>query len=455
MLGRATVILELPPWTVILHFGTAMALLATLIVAAHAGLTPWPPPRERGGGERRAVFIAGTLAAATLLLGALTANLGAAAACGGFPLCNGEIVPSGGGLQHIHWTHRLLAYALTGYVVWWAARSRSRGALVVLGLVLLQVTVAAVMVLGGLPRGLQALHMAVGAAVWGAVVVVAVRPARAAAPAAVARCGHAAAPRSASAARPRSGHPRSSGLSSPLKGHHGRQQAVAERGASNDLLDRLARDPVFRKLGLSPDPGELDPGRYVGRAPEQVDEFLDHDVAEVLRAALAAAPAAAQATFTPVGLGAEAFTGAAHAAMQRDAAAGRIRKEYLAIVHGTPYPPAGVIREPLGRDPQDRRRVTVTADGAPSETRYEVLRTCEAGLSLVRCELITGRTHQIRVHLSARGWPVAGDRLYGGRTDRIARQALHAWRVSLPHPVTREPLALEAPLPQDFNRISC
>ena len=150
-----------------------------------------------------------------------------------------------------------------------------------------------------------------------------------------------------------------------------------------------------------------------------------------------------------------AFAAGAHAAMQRDAAAGRIRKEYLAIVHGSPRPAAGVIREPLGRDPSDRRRVVVAPGGAPSETRYEVVRSLAGELSLVRCELVTGRTHQIRVHLSARGWPIAGDRLYGGRTDVIPRQALHAWRVALPHPVTHEPLAIEAPLPQDFSRISC
>ena len=150
-----------------------------------------------------------------------------------------------------------------------------------------------------------------------------------------------------------------------------------------------------------------------------------------------------------------AFAEGAHAAMQRDAAAGRIHKEYLAIVHGSPRPAAGVIREPLGRDPSDRRRVVVAAGGAQSETRYEVVRSLPAGFSLVRCELVTGRTHQIRVHLSTRGWPIAGDRLYGGRLDVIPRQALHAWRVALPHPVTNEPLAIEAPLPQDFSRISC
>ena len=150
-----------------------------------------------------------------------------------------------------------------------------------------------------------------------------------------------------------------------------------------------------------------------------------------------------------------AFAGGAHAAMQRDAAAGRIRKEYLAIVHGSPHPSAGVIREPLGRDPADRRRVVVTPGGAPSETRYAVTRSLASGLSLLRCELITGRTHQIRVHLSAHGWPIVGDRLYGGASDLLPRPALHAWRVALPHPVTREALAIEAPLPQDFSRISC
>ena len=150
-----------------------------------------------------------------------------------------------------------------------------------------------------------------------------------------------------------------------------------------------------------------------------------------------------------------AFAEGAHAAMQRDAAAGRVRKEYLAIVHGSPRPRSGVITDPLGRDPDDRRRVVVSPGGAASETRYEVIRALPGELSLVRCELMTGRTHQIRVHLSTRGWPIAGDRLYGGQTDVMARQALHAWRISLVHPVTRAPLIVEAPLPQDFSAINC
>jgi 23S rRNA pseudouridine1911/1915/1917 synthase len=150
-----------------------------------------------------------------------------------------------------------------------------------------------------------------------------------------------------------------------------------------------------------------------------------------------------------------AFGKGVHAAMQRDQTAGRIRKEYLAIVHGTPRPASGVIREPLGRDPDDRRRVVVTPGGAASETRYELTQTLTGNISLVRCELVTGRTHQIRVHLSSRGWPIVGDSLYGGRTEVIGRQALHAWRLSMPHPITQEPLVIEASPPHDFSRISC
>ncbi len=108
-----------------------------------------------------------------MLFGALTANLGAAAACTGFPLCNGQLIPTGGSLQYIHWTHRLLAYALVGYVIWWATRFRGRTAWAAAALVGVQVAVAAAMVLLGLPRGLQAAHVAVGAGVWAAVVLAA------------------------------------------------------------------------------------------------------------------------------------------------------------------------------------------------------------------------------------------------------------------------------------------
>lgn len=146
-----------------------------------------------------------------------------------------------------------------------------------------------------------------------------------------------------------------------------------------------------------------------------------------------------------------AMTPAVHARMQKDAEAGRTTKHYLAIVAGSPEPDRGHIVLPLARDPVDRRRVVVTPDGAPCDTRYEVLSVREHH-SIVRCALVTGRTHQIRVHLAASGWPVLGDRTYGTPDARIARQALHAWRVSLPHPITRQLLEFEAPVPTDMRQ---
>jgi len=183
LLGAVTVKLELPPWTVILHLGTAMLLLATLIVAARGprpmvssspqGPHPLTPSPRRGEGGRAARVGVVALGFVTVLLGALTANLGAASACLGFPLCNGQIVPDGNYLQYIQWTHRLLAYTLFGYSVWWAWRTRARAAWGVVALVTLQVAVAAAMVLLGLPRLLQALHVALGAAVWAGIVITA------------------------------------------------------------------------------------------------------------------------------------------------------------------------------------------------------------------------------------------------------------------------------------------
>lgn len=153
------------------------------------------------------------------------------------------------------------------------------------------------------------------------------------------------------------------------------------------------------------------------------------------------------------GLVVMALTPDVHAAMQRDAAAGRVRKEYVAVVHGAPEPVSGRIALPLGRDLADRRRVIVTDTGQPSETRYEVIGGLRNGLSLVRCELVTGRTHQIRVHLASRGWPIVGDAVYGQVNAGITRQALHARRMSLPHPVTRQPIESDAPIPDDLQSL--
>ena len=174
LLGAVTVKTGLTPVLVILHLATAMLLLASLIAAARA---PWlPAPSSR-------LLLGLTLV--TVLFGALTANLGATAACGGFPLCNGQIIPRAGPLAAIQWTHRLLAYTLLAVVIWWVSRQPRRGWLL-LGLVLIQIGIAATMVELGFPGALQAAHAAVGAGVWAAVVGTALRPAAAPAAAAAA-----------------------------------------------------------------------------------------------------------------------------------------------------------------------------------------------------------------------------------------------------------------------------
>jgi 23S rRNA pseudouridine1911/1915/1917 synthase len=140
-----------------------------------------------------------------------------------------------------------------------------------------------------------------------------------------------------------------------------------------------------------------------------------------------------------------------HRVVQRDADAGRVTKEYLAIVEGTPSPGCGVIEDALARDPADRRRMKATPAGSRATTRYEVLAT-HGGRSLLRCELVTGRTHQIRAHLATRGWPLVGDTVYGTRDALLGtRQALHAWRVRLLHPLTRQALTLVADPPDDLR----
>lgn len=157
---------------------------------------------------------------------------------------------------------------------------------------------------------------------------------------------------------------------------------------------------------------------------------------------------------------------AVHAALQRAMDARRIDKDYAAIVWGKPSPMRGTIDLALDRDPWDRRRITVTdRGGQPSVTKFERVATTTSH-SLVRCRLITGRTHQIRVHLSARHWPIVGDAVYGLKkkagvvtpVDEVAlafpRQALHAWRLTLRQPTTNAALEITAPLPDDMQQLA-
>jgi 23S rRNA pseudouridine1911/1915/1917 synthase len=132
-----------------------------------------------------------------------------------------------------------------------------------------------------------------------------------------------------------------------------------------------------------------------------------------------------------------------------------VKRIYLAVVSGQP-PECGVVDAPIGRHPAQRTRMAVVEGGREARTRYRVLERF-AGAALVECQLETGRTHQIRVHLSHIGHPLVGDATYrrrrsgGPRPDDFPRQALHARQLGLLHPITRAPQAWEAVLPADLE----
>lgn len=132
----------------------------------------------------------------------------------------------------------------------------------------------------------------------------------------------------------------------------------------------------------------------------------------------------------------------------------QVRREYRALCAGVVEPPAGVIDAPIGRSPRDPTAMAVVAGGRPARTEYRRLDVGE-GVSYVACRLETGRTHQIRVHLSAHGHPVVGDQRYGGgdRWPDVARPMLHAAVLAFEHPSSGRMLRCEAPVPGDMARL--
>ena len=157
-----------------------------------------------------------------------------------------------------------------------------------------------------------------------------------------------------------------------------------------------------------------------------------------------------------------------------------IQKTYMAVIHGVPELLADVIDMPIGKDRYVREKQAVRKienGGRPAVTTYEILETYQAPSSvleqpsqagshgqtsarfaLVKLAPKTGRTHQLRVHMTAIGYPMVGDTTYGGRVFqaedfRLERQALHAFQINFVHPVTLERMTLEAPLPADLNRL--
>lgn len=165
-----------------------------------------------------------------------------------------------------------------------------------------------------------------------------------------------------------------------------------------------------------------------------------------------------------------AKTDAAHHALAALFAAHTIERAYRAVCWGVPAPPAGRIEGAIGRHPRDRVRMAVRPDGAgkAAVTHYRTVKRFGEAAALLECRLETGRTHQIRVHLTHVGHPLVGDPVYGrGRSGRLAglpeaargrllgfpRQALHAAVLGFAHPVTGAPMRFESPLPPDMEQL--
>jgi 23S rRNA pseudouridine1911/1915/1917 synthase len=152
------------------------------------------------------------------------------------------------------------------------------------------------------------------------------------------------------------------------------------------------------------------------------------------------------------------------AALQAQFKERQIQKTYLALVHGDVTPGDGDINAPVGRLPWNRERFGILPDGKEAITHYVKRKVLTHGksnepVSLVELTPHTGRTHQIRVHMQYIRHPLIGDYVYAGRKtsrlDRtwVTRVMLHAWKMTLTHPTTGTPLALEAPIPDDMSKI--
>lgn len=147
-----------------------------------------------------------------------------------------------------------------------------------------------------------------------------------------------------------------------------------------------------------------------------------------------------------------AKSGYAHQLADRMLREGAVKREYLAVLSGQLTEEKGTITAAIGRDPYHQTRRRVTAQGDAAITHYEAIARSER-YTLARIWLETGRTHQIRVHFQHLGYPLAGDRLYGGSTIDFSRQALHAYRLTVPQLVAGTEIEVTAKLPEDLNQL--
>ena len=131
-----------------------------------------------------------------------------------------------------------------------------------------------------------------------------------------------------------------------------------------------------------------------------------------------------------------------------------VKRQYLAVVEGNVSQAEGRIEAPIGRHPTARVKMAVVSRGKPAVTHFKVLERFPKH-TLIECQLETGRTHQIRVHMQSIGFPLVGDPTYGAKNKLrlFKRQALHAWRLGLIHPQTHAAMAWEAPIPEDLSEL--
>jgi 23S rRNA pseudouridine1911/1915/1917 synthase len=151
------------------------------------------------------------------------------------------------------------------------------------------------------------------------------------------------------------------------------------------------------------------------------------------------------------GLIVAAKTDRAHNSLTRQLAERRIKKTYLALVDGRLQPEEALIDAPIGRDANNRKRQMLRGvGGREAQTSYRV-RDYFRGYTYVEASPITGRTHQIRVHMASLGHPIVGDEVYGRSSSLVSRQFLHACRLVVQHPTDGRELTFEAPLPEDLQ----
>lgn len=141
-------------------------------------------------------------------------------------------------------------------------------------------------------------------------------------------------------------------------------------------------------------------------------------------------------------------------ALQAQLKAREVKKTYVALVRGVPDPREGLIEAPIGRNPKNRKKMAVVAGGREAQTKYRVTDVIGDGAyALLEVEPVTGRTHQIRVHLSALGHPIVGDATYGRRSDVVGRQFLHASKLEFSMPSSKRMIEFQSPLPPDLKDV--